>query len=149
MKDGKRTPRPEVLEGFKKDTNAYSKETGIRKWTWFIKNGNGKDGTPYDLAAKYDRDRISAHALISMKDSTWDTSLYDNLGPVGGTPDALVEQKVKDIVDKGFTTMIYSESASEAESAYNKMISNLKANKAEKIEEMYSKNYAERVNLWK
>ncbi len=149
MKDGKHTPRPEVLQGFKDNWNEYSKTTGIRKWTWFIKNGNGTDGTPYDLAAKYDKDPISAHALISMKDSTWDTSLYDNLGPLGGTPDALIEQKVKDIVDKGFTSMVYAESAAEAENAYNKMIGNLQANKAEKIEEIYSKNYAERVNLWK
>lgn len=149
MKDGKHTPRPEVLQGFKDNWNEYSKATGIRKWTWFIKNGNGTDGTPYDLAAKYDRDPISAHALISMKDSTWDSSLYDNLGPLGGTPDALVEQKVKDITDKGFTSMIYAESAAEAENAYNKMIANLQANKAEKIEEIYSKNYAERVQLWK
>ncbi len=81
MKDGKHTPRPEVLQGIKDNWNEYSKTTGIRNWTWFIKNGNGTDGTPYDLAAKYDRDPISAHSLISMKDSTWDTSLCDNLGP--------------------------------------------------------------------
>ena len=149
MKDGKHTPRPEVLQGFKDNWNEYSKATGIRKWTWFIKNGNGTDGTPYDLAAKYDRDPISAHAVISMKGSTWDASIYDNLGPLGGTPDALVEQKVKDITDKGFTSMVYAESAAEAENAYNKTIANLQANKAEKIEEIYSKNYAERVALWK
>jgi putative aldouronate transport system substrate-binding protein len=149
MVDGKHTPRPEVLQGFTDNWNEFSKETGIRKWTWFMKNGFGEDGTPYDLAAKYNRDTIGAHALISMKDSTWDTSIYDNLGPVGGTPDALIEQKVKDLVDKAFTTMTYAESTAELEQAYNKLISNLKANNAEKIEQIYTDNYVERVNLWK
>lgn len=149
MKDGKHTPRPEVLQGFRDNWNEYSKETGIRKWTWFIKNGNGSDGTPYDLAAKYQRDKVSAHSLISMKDSTWDTAVFDNLGPEGGTPDALVEQKIKDIVDKGFTSMVYAESADQVEQLYNEMLSNLKANSVDKIQQIYTEHYKERLTLWK
>ena len=76
MENGKHVPRPETLQGFKDDWNAFTKETGIRKWTWFIKNGYGSDGTPYDLATKYERDAISTHALTSMADSTWERTAW-------------------------------------------------------------------------
>lgn len=149
LTDGKHTPRPEVLQGFRDNWNEYAKTTGIRKWTWFIKNGFGEDGTPYDLAAKYNRDKVSEHALKSMEGSTWDTSLYDNLGPDGGTPDALIEQKVTDLVNQGFTSMAYAESPDELQQIYDKMLNNLKSNNAGKIEEIYTANYTERLNLWK
>ncbi len=149
MADGKHVPHPEVLKGFRDNWNEYAKATGIRKWTWFIKNGNGSDGTPYDLAAKYDRDPISKHALVSMENSTWDTSIYDNLGPDGGTPEALVEQKIKDLTDKAFTSMVYAESAGDVDQLYNKLITNLNANHADKIEKIFTEKYQERLALWK
>ncbi|WP_019635310.1 extracellular solute-binding protein [Paenibacillus fonticola] len=149
MVDGKHVPRPETLQGFRTNWNEFATKTGIRKWTWFIKNGNGSDGTPYDLAVKYERDAVNAHALVSMANTSWDTAVYDNLGPKGGTPDALSEQKIKDICDKGFTTMIYAESAAEVEQIYNKMMADLEANNAEKIEQIYTQNYQERLELWK
>ena len=53
MVDGKHVPKPEMVEGFLTDSDKIKLETGVRKWTWFIKNGYGSDGTPYDMSTKY------------------------------------------------------------------------------------------------
>lgn len=149
MEDGVHTPRPEVLQGFKDDWNEYAKETGIRKWTWFLKNGYGTDGTPYDLVTKYEKDEKTQHSIVSMANSVWDTAPYDNLGPEGGTTEALLEQKIIDITDKAFADMVYAESEEALEKVYDNMLNELEANQVSTIEEIYTKNYQDRMELWK
>lgn len=148
MVDGKHMPRPEVLEGFKKDWGAYSKETGIRKWTWTIKNGPGSDGTPYDLAGRYENDAVAALAIKNLADSSFDTAIYDNLGPAGGTPEAIMQQKVSETTSKYFPRMVMASSEADAMALYDKMIKELDAAGLPKLEEIYSKNYNERKALW-
>ncbi|WP_246096519.1 extracellular solute-binding protein [Paenibacillus sinopodophylli] len=149
MKDGKRTPRPEVLEGFKNDFNNYAKSTGIRKWTWFIKNGKGTDGMPYDLAGRYERGVVDQMAIKNLSDSVYDTVLYDALGPQSGTPEALNEQKVNDITKQALTKAIMAKTAEDAGTIYDKMLSDMKAAGDEKVEAIFTTNYKERVELWK
>lgn len=149
MVEGKHVPRPEVLEGFANDWGAYSKETGIRKWTWFVNNGYGSDGTPFDLVTKYEKDAINTHALISMANSTWDTAPYDDIGPAAGTQEFLAEQKIKDIIDAAFPNMIYAESEAAVEELYNAMIAEIDANQAVAIEAIYTEKYNEHLELWK
>lgn len=146
--DGVHSPKDDVIPAFRKDWNETAKSTGIRKWSWFIKNGFGPDGTPYDLVGKYDVSDVYAHARKSMAGSVYDTALFDNVGPLGGTMEALVEQKLKDIMDQGFAKMVYAESEAELETAYEQMMKELEANDAASIEEIYTKNYQERVALW-
>ena len=114
MVDGKHVPKPEVLKGFKDDWNNYTKTTGIRKWTWFIKAGKGSDGTVYDLASKYERSEIDKMAIKNLSDSVWNTDTYDNLGPQGGTPEALISQKVSDTMTQNITKAIIAKTPEEA-----------------------------------
>ncbi|MDQ0112490.1 ABC transporter substrate-binding protein [Paenibacillus harenae] len=148
MKDGKHTPRPEVLQSFKDDWAAYTKETGIRKWTWFIKNGPGADGTPYDLPGRYERSQIDQMAIKNLSDSVFDTAIYDGLSPQGGTPEALNEQKINDITRQAITKAIMAPSAEEAGAIFDKMLSDMKAAGDEKVEEVYTANFAVRSELW-
>ena len=148
MVDGQRIPRPETLQGFQDDWSEYAKETGIRKWTWFIKNGYGSDGSPYDMAVKYERDDITLHNIESMEGSVWDVSPYDNLGPEGGTAEALMEQKLFDIMDKAFADMTYADSEAEVEQLYQALLKEMEVNQAETIEAIYTKTYNERLSLW-
>lgn len=149
MEDGKRVPKPETLQGFKDDWSSFSKETGIRKWTWFVKNGYGSDGSPYDMVTKYERDKITQHALKSMENSTWDTAPYDNINPKAGTPEALAEQKIKDIIDTSVVNIIYAESEEKVEQMYNDMIAEIDANQASVVEQIYTEKYNEQSELWK
>jgi putative aldouronate transport system substrate-binding protein len=148
MKDGKHTPRPEVLQSFKDDWAAYTKETGIRKWTWFIKNGPGADGTPYDLPGRYERSPIDQMAIKNLSDSVFDTAIYDGLSPQGGTPEALNEQKINDITKQAITKAIMAPSAEEAGAIFDKMLSDMKAAGDEKVEAVYTTNFAARSELW-
>ncbi|MCA0755664.1 ABC transporter substrate-binding protein [Paenibacillus sp. N4] len=148
MKDGKHTPRPEVLEGFKNDWNAYTKETGIRKWTWFVKTGKGSDGTPYDLPGRYERSVIDQMALKNLSDTVYDSAIYDGLSPQGGTPEALNEQKISDITKQALTKAIMAPSAEEAGAIFDQMLSDMKAAGDEKVEAVYTSNYKTRLELW-
>ncbi|MCR2805795.1 ABC transporter substrate-binding protein [Paenibacillus soyae] len=148
MKDGKHTPRPEVLQGFKDDWAAYTKQTGIRKWTWFIKNGPGADGTPYDLPGRYERSPIDQMAIKNLSDSVFDTAIFDGLGPAGGTPEALSEQKISDITKQAITKAIMASSADEASAIFDQMLADMKAAGDEKVEKIYTENYNARKELW-
>ncbi|WP_261301475.1 extracellular solute-binding protein [Paenibacillus andongensis] len=149
MKDGKHTPRPEVLQGFKDDWDNFAKKTGIRKWTWFVKNGKGSDGTPYDLPGRYQRGEIDQMALKNLSDTVWETSAYDNLGPAGGTPDALVSQKISDIMSQTITKVIISKSETDAAALFDKMLADMKAAGDEKVEKIINDTYKKRLDLWK
>ncbi|MFF2092168.1 extracellular solute-binding protein [Paenibacillus sp. NPDC058174] len=148
MENGVHVPTQEALDAITADWAEFSKTTGARKWTWMIRNGLGEDGTPYDLMFRYNRDNVSQHALKSMAGSTWDTALYDDLGPKGGSPDALSEQKIKDIIDNSFSTMVYAKSQNEIDGMYAKMLAELEANQAGKIEDIYTANYKVRMELY-
>ncbi|MCK9859505.1 ABC transporter substrate-binding protein [Paenibacillus sp. ATY16] len=148
MKDGKHVPRPETLQAFKDDWAAYTKETGIRKWTWFIKNGPGKDGTPYDLPGRYERAPVDQMAIKNLSDSVFDTAIYDGISPQGGTPEALSEQKISDITKQAITKAIMAPTADEASSIFDKMLSDMKAAGDEKVEAVYTTNYDARKQLW-
>jgi putative aldouronate transport system substrate-binding protein len=148
-KDGKHTPRPEVLQGFKDDWDNYAKKTGIRKWTWFVKNGKGSDGTPFDLPGRYQRNEIDQMALKNLSDTVWETAAYDNLGPAGGTPDALVSQKISDIMSQTITKVIISKTDADASALFDKMLADMKAAGDEKVEKIMTDNYKKRMDLWK
>ena len=146
--NGVHVPTQEALAAMTKDWAAFSKETGARKWTWMVRNGLGDDGTPYDLIFRYNRDNVNQHAMTSMAGSTWDTALYDDLGPTAGTPDALSEQKIKDIMDRGFAEMVYAESGEEIDALYTAMLAEMEANNAAHIEDIYTENYQARMELY-
>ncbi|NBD25734.1 extracellular solute-binding protein [Paenibacillus sp. T1] len=149
MKDGKHVPRPETLEGFAKDWDGYSKQTGIRKWTWTIKNGPGSDGTPYDLIGRYQTDPVSALAIKNLADTSFDTAPFDNLGPSGGTPEAIIQQKVNETTSKYFPRMVMAASQDEAVATYEKMLKELETAGVSKLEKIYTDNYNKRMELWK
>jgi len=149
MKDGKHTPRKEVLDAFKKDWAVASKDTGIRKWTWTIKNGSGTDGTPYDLIGRFQTDPTTALAIKNLADSSFDTAEFDNLGPGGGTPEAIMETKVNETINKYFLKMTLAPTEKQAEDLYNQMMKETEAAGLSKLEKLYNDNYKQRMELWK
>ncbi|MEH7492627.1 extracellular solute-binding protein [Neobacillus niacini] len=147
MADGKHQPKEDVLQKYKEDEK-FAKSTGIRKWTWFIKNGAGTDGTPYDLTGKYEKDAIATVAYKNLEDTVWDTSIYDNLGPAAGTPESLISQKVSDIIDSTIPKIINSSTEADAKALYEKMIKELEKVGLEKVEKVINENFQERQDLW-
>ncbi|OPJ63987.1 extracellular solute-binding protein [Clostridium oryzae] len=149
MVDGKHKPTDKILTDFTNNFNATAKKTGVRHWTWFIKNGLGSDGTPYDMATKYKKDKAQVVANKNLTNTYWDTSEYDNLIPASGTPEALIYQKVTDIFNKAFPKIVDAPSQAKAVALYNKMISDMDSAGLAKVEKVINTNYKERIKLWK
>jgi putative aldouronate transport system substrate-binding protein len=148
MKDGKHVPRPEILDAFSKDWNNASKTTGIRKWTWMIKNGPGTDGTPFDLIGRYKSDPTTDLAIKNLADTSYDTAAYDNLGPAGGTAEAIMEQKVNEAVNKYYLKMALAPSEQQVTDLYKQMMQEVEAAGLSKLEKIYNDNYQTRLKLW-
>lgn len=148
MKDGKHVPRPEVLDAFKKNWDEASRTTGIRKWTWMIKNGPGSDGTPYDLIGRFQSDPVTDLAIKNLADTSFDTAPYDNLGPAGGTPEAIMDTKVNDTINKYFLKMALAPTEEQVTEQYNQMMKEVEAAGLSKLEKIYTENYKKRQQLW-
>lgn len=149
MKNGKHVPRQEVLDAFTKDWNEASKSTGIRKWTWAIKNGPGSDGTPYDLMGRYKTDPTTDLAIKNLADTSYDTAPYDSLGPAGGTPEAIMDQRVNETIKKYYLKMALAPSRQEVTDLYNQMMKEAEAAGLSKLEQVYNDNFKKRMELWK
>jgi putative aldouronate transport system substrate-binding protein len=147
--DGKKKPINNVIEDFAKDPNNYEKTSGIREYSLVFKAGLSPDGTPYDMAVRYNRDEIATHAIKALGDTAYDSSIFDNLGPAAGTPESLISTKVTDISNTAITKIVLAKSESEAVSLYNKMISDMDNAGMSKVEKIISDNYKKRVELWK
>lgn len=147
MEDGVHTPTQEALDSSSADWATFSKETGARKWTWMIKNGYGSDGTPYDFTFRYQRGKVDTHGLTSMAGTVWDTALYDDIGTTAGTPEALSEQKVNDTINASIASIINADPAN-VETMYNKMISDIDADNASAVEDIFTEKFAAKMVLY-
>lgn len=148
--DGVHTPHEDILEGFKTDWDGTKESTGIRRWTWFVKNGNGSDGSPYDMAGDYEPSEFSkrANANFPVDIDYWDVADYDGLVPTGGSAESLEYQKVVDIYKQTFPNMVAASSAEEVESIYQQMLSDMESAGLEDVEKIVNENYQARLELW-
>ena len=147
---GKKTPDENLIQKFKEDWAGTMKKTGVRKWLWFIKNGFGPDGTPYDMVVKWKRSETEEFACYkSLKDTVFDNSPYENLGPSGGTSESMIAQKIRDITEIALPKIINAKSEEEVVNLYNKMISDIDKAGAAKIEQIINENYQKKMELWK
>lgn len=147
--DGKHVPRQEIIDGFLTDFDKTSTDTGIRKWTWFVKNGKGSDGTPYDMSTKYQLQPTAEFANQCFGTSdVWDTSDFSGLTPAGSTPQGLKWQKVEDVYNQEFPKIINAANQEEATKVYKQMLENMNEVGLEEVETYISEAYKERIELW-
>ena len=147
MENGMHTPNQDIVAAFQKDYDATKLETGILKWTWFVNNGNGSDGTARRIT-KTVQNRTEQVAFANMTDTYWDTADYDNLTPTGNSTDALKYQKVKDIFDQSFPKIVNAASSAEVDALYSQMIANMEAAGLVDVEKIINENYQARLELW-
>lgn len=149
MENGVHVPKAEILDGLVNSFDATSNETGIRKWTWFVKNGLGSDGTPYDLAGKYVVNETTAFANEVTDDSdSWDLADFNGLEPAGSTPLGLQWQKVADVMSQNYSKIVEAADHNAAKAAYDSMIAEMNAAGLEACEEYITQQYQARMALW-
>ena len=148
IEDGVRTPVGDIVERFKADNTKTQEETGITRWTWFVKNGNHEDdGTPSRISMAK-KDITAQFAEKNLTNTYWDTAEFDGLIPTGNTPVALKAQKVQDIIAQAYPHMVNAASSDEVDSVYNQMMSDLDAAGIAEVEDTINETYAARMELW-
>lgn len=110
MEDGKHVPNDDLIEGFQTDFDKTKLDTGVRKWTWFVKNGNGTDGTPYDVSQYKVKETRQVAMNHFGENDRWDTAEFAGLTPAGSTPDGLKWQKIQDIYDQEYPKIVNADS---------------------------------------
>ena len=123
-------------------------DTGVRKWTWFVKNGNGTDGTPYDVSQYKVKETRQVAMNHFGENDRWDTAEFAGLTPAGSTPDGLKWQKIQDIYDQEYPKIVNADSHDAAMEEYDKMISEMNDAGLEDVEKVITQNYQERMKLW-
>lgn len=148
IENGKHVPNQDILAQFRKDWTATQQSTGIRKYTWCIKNGAGSDGTFYDMVDSYQDDPVKKASVKNLAGSYWDTAEYDALTPQGSTPEGLKSQKLTDIEAKAIPKIVDASSEAEMEQQYHQMISDMEAAGLKDVEKIVNDNYQARMKLW-
>ena len=148
MEDGKHVPNDDLIEGFQTDFDKTQLDTGVRKWTWFVKNGNGTDGTPYDVTQYKVKETRQVAMNHFGENDRWDTAEFTGLTPAGSTPDGLKWQKIQDIYDQEYPKIVNADSHDAAMEEYDKMISEMNDAGLEDVEKVITQNYQERMKLW-
>ncbi len=153
MKDNKRVILPEAMEELNDDFWATLTKLGIRKYELLFKSGLAPDGQSYDLWAAYSdltgkRDYVKEFAVKYLGDSAWDTTLYDDLGPDSGSPEALISTKVSDIFNSTLPKVILSGTADEASKAFDNMLDETKKAGLDKVIEISNQKFQNRKKVW-
>ncbi len=147
--EGKHKPIQEFLDAYRADTAATGRATGVRKYRMFVKNGFGEDGTPYDMDAKYEPSIDWQWAYMASADTDlYDNSYYAGLEPAGSTPEGLIAQKVKDIYSEYVPKMVNAATEEESMSQYDAMISDMEGAGLEKLEDVMTETYLEKMERW-
>ena len=147
--DGVHTPYESFWNQWDSDQETTKKTTGVRRWTWFIKNGKGSDGTYYDLTNKYIPDEVTDFANSVFGESDyWDTAEFNGLEPGESTEIGLSWQRIENLYDQYYARVIDAADHEEAESIYRMMLEEMRAAGLEKCEEYISDAYRRRMQLW-
>lgn len=148
MIDGKHVPRQSVFDLLATEGYGIIQSTGIRNWVWSVNNGSGKDGTPYDLLVKYNRNDSFKMAEKNLGDTIWDSTPYDNLTPPAGSIEALSYQKIQDVMKQGLPRVILAETAEKASEAFDNMLAEIKKAGSDDVEKIINENYEKRMKNW-
>ncbi|MEC0093187.1 hypothetical protein [Paenibacillus macquariensis] len=122
--------------------------TTLNRKILVVCNGHS-NGAPYDLIGRFKTDPTTDLAIKNLADTAYDTALYDNLGAAGGIAEAIMEQKVDEIIKKYYLKMALAPSEQQVTEIYNQMIKESDAAGLPKLEKLYNENYKQRLELWK
>ena len=141
-------PNEEILDGLQNNLDKTREETGITRWTWFVRNASThKDGSPSRMQMSR-KDITATWADKNLTNTYWDTAEFDNLIPTGSDPVALKAQKVQDIIKQAYPKMINAASPEEVDKIYNQMLADCEAAGLEEVEAKINENYAARMEIW-
>lgn len=146
LEDGVHKPTREVLDMLV-EGNILEK-TAIRRWTWFVKNGFGSDGTPYYMTDRYLPGREAQVSNRNMKDDYWDMAPYSDLVPERDSKEALHWKKIEDILERAYPKMVNASSREEMEKIYRNTLEDMEDAGLAEVEAMITDRYRNRMIQW-
>ncbi len=149
MENGKHVPDSAFLKEWADHSTELERTTGVRRWKWTIKNGNGSDGTPYDLTTKYQPSELVRFANDRFLETDyWDKSLYSGLEPSIKSGLGLSWQKIEKLYKESFPRIICAGSREEAELLCSRMITDMEASGLRECEAYITEQYQNRLQHW-
>lgn len=146
--DGVRTPIGDIVERYQADPSNIVNDTGITKWTWFVKNDRHPDDNTTCRIWFNEQDRSAQYAYQNLTNAYWDTAEFDGLVPTGNSPDALKAQKLQDIINQAYPNMVNAATVEECDAVYEQMMSDLEAAGMADVEAIMTESYKARMELW-
>lgn len=146
LENGVHVPSGEVLNML--EEGSLLEKTGIRRWTWFVKNGYGSDGTPYYLADRYLQGRAAQVSNRNMKYDYWDMAPYCGLEPERDSKEALQFRNIEDILERAYPKMVNASSRDEMEQIYEKAIEDMESAGLKEVEALITERYRNRMLQW-
>lgn len=146
--DGVRTPIGDIVERYQADPSNTQNDTGITKWTWFVKNDRHPDDNTTSRIWYNEMDRSATYAYQNITNGYWDTAEFDGLVPAGNSTEALKAQKVQDIINQAYPNMVNAATVEECDAVYEKMMSDLEAAGMADVEAVMTETYKARMELW-
>lgn len=146
--DNVRTPIGDIVDRYQADPSNTVNDTGITKWTWFVKNDRHPDDNTTCRIWFNEMDRSATYAYQNLTNAYWDTAEFDGLVPTGNSPDALKAQKVQDIINQAYPNMVNAATVEDCDAVYEQMMSDLEAAGMADVEAIMTETYKARMELW-
>ena len=146
--NGVRTPIGDIVARYQADPANVVDQTGITKWTWFVKNDvHPDDGTTCRIWFN-EKDRSATFAYRNLTNGYYDSAEFANLEPAGSSIEALMYQGVIDVFDQYYPRMVNAATVEECDALYNEMISGMEGAGMADIEAYMTDVYFARLALW-
>ena len=146
--NGVRTPIGDIVARYQADPSNVVDQTGITKWTWFVKNDvHPDDGTTCRIWFN-NKDRSATYAYQNLTNGYYDSAEFANLEPAGSTIEALMYQGVIDQFNQYYPRMVNASSVEECDKLYNDMVAAMESAGMSDIEAYMTEKYFARLALW-
>ena len=146
--DGVRTPIGDIVQRYQADPANTVNDTGITKWTWFVKNDvHPDDGTTCRIWYN-EKDRCATFAYRNLTNGYYDSAEFASLEPAGATIEALQFQGVVDMFNQYYPRMVNAATVEECDALYAEMLTKMADAGEEAVEAYIGETYYARLKLW-
>ena len=148
--DGVHTVIGDLIERHNEDGSAVQNETGICKWTWFVRNSRPDDANDGTATRMWYNEltRSGEFAYRNLTNCYYDTAVYSALEPSGSTIEALQYQRCKDLFNNAYPKMVNASTQEECDAVYQQLLSDLESAGVAAVEAYMTEAYQTRMATW-
>ena len=146
--NGVRTPIGDIVERWAADSANTINNTGITKWTWFVRNSAHEDDGTTNRIWYNEKNRSNRYAYQNLTNSYYDSAVYSALEPSGSTIEALQYQRCIDLFNTAYPKMVNAASREECDAVHAQLLKDLENAGVEDVQAYMTEQYKARLELW-